>query len=155
MKIGSTKPVVLNFNLIKEGTNMVKTQKGFTLIELVIVIVILGILAAVAIPRYVNLTTQARTAAVMAGLGGVKSAWGIDIGRKLGVLPTLTELVERVDGGVVSGVVGLTVADIFAADGVTLYIYNTYTDAACATATTAVGDLVACIRCQSGAVCTP
>jgi prepilin-type N-terminal cleavage/methylation domain-containing protein len=40
-----------------------KNQKGFTLIELVIIIVILGILAAVAIPKYQDITSEAREAA--------------------------------------------------------------------------------------------
>jgi len=53
---------------------MNKQQAGFTLIELVMVIVILGILAATAIPKFVNLQNDARIASVNGIAGGLRSA---------------------------------------------------------------------------------
>jgi MSHA pilin protein MshA len=49
-------------------------QRGFTLIELVVVIVILGILAAFAVPRFMGLETQARIASVNSLAGTLRSA---------------------------------------------------------------------------------
>jgi len=54
--------------------NQVRKQQGFTLIELVIVIVILGILAATALPRFMNVTEEAHTAAVQGAGGGLGTA---------------------------------------------------------------------------------
>jgi len=70
---------------------------GFTLIELVIIIVVLGILAAVAIPRYQNITNEAQEAACRAALGGLRSGITIHYANQAvttgtAIWPTLAQL---------------------------------------------------------------
>jgi MSHA pilin protein MshA len=81
---------------------MNKQESGFTLIELIAVVVILGILAATALPKFVDLTRDARIAKVEAAVGSLKSAAAMTHGKFL-VNPVSPQVFEGVSVTFVNG----------------------------------------------------
>lgn len=71
---------------------MVRTQKGFTIIELVVVIVILGILAAVAFPKFQDLSGDAKQAVVNGAKAALVSAAVITYAKNQGTKQSLATI---------------------------------------------------------------
>jgi MSHA pilin protein MshA len=78
---------------------MLRNEKGFTLLEIIAVLVILGILAAVAVPRYISLLDESRNSSAQAAIAEVKARatgyYAINTLRN-GAVPPLTSVFNSV-----------------------------------------------------------
>jgi type IV pilus assembly protein PilA len=117
-----------------------RAQKGFTLIELMIVVAIIGILAAVAIPQYKDYTAKAKASSVIGSVASLQQAIALciqennskdpcDTSNAAANIPAYTPTKEVASASVTDGTIELNLrAGVGAVDAVTITMEPVFSD---------------------------
>jgi len=118
---------------------MKRKQAGMTLIELVIVIIVLGIIAAIAAPRFADVSTKAVEKGALGSIGAFKSALAITVAQKADPNPLWADVEANLDGFDITTTDGTVTVDLDgdATDDVTI---TGYSNADCGAIHTTAGE---------------
>ncbi|MCI0505630.1 MAG: type II secretion system GspH family protein [Gammaproteobacteria bacterium] len=119
---------------------MQKRKSGFSLVELVLVLIIIGLLSAVAIPRYIEINSEQEAADKQQISGSVKSALVI-AQADISASPTVAALASYVQADQVR----ITNSGLLLQQDGKSYMVPTYADRNCSSPTSAASDMVKCV----------
>lgn len=106
-----------------------RSNKGFTLIELMIVVAIIGILAAIAIPKFADLISKSKEGATKGGLSAIRSSLQVYYGDNEGIFPSDSLTILTTDGKYINEIPEAKLPGTGKADSSDVMTYSSMTTA--------------------------